>query len=141
MTSNKVTCGLVIAAALAGGCGGSDDGADDAGPEDVVRTYLEAVADGDGERACDQLTDDVQRQAVDFLSAQLPQLEASSCADGLGQLAEDLGEEEKDGLRDPGEASAEIDGDTAIVRFEQGTTDAELTKEGDSWLISGGLFE
>jgi hypothetical protein len=136
MFFKAATCSFLLATGLAVGCGGSDDD-----PEDVVRTYLEAVADGDGEKACDQLTGEAKRQAVDFLSSQAPEFGATSCEDGLDQLSENLGEDEKDILREPGEATVEIDGDSATVTFEEATTPAELTKSGDDWLISGGLFE
>ena len=127
---------VVLAVALVVGCGGSEDS-----PEDVARTYLEAVADGDGEKACDQLTGEAQRQAVTFLAQQVPEFGATSCEDGLDMLGENLGEDEKEILRDPGEATVDENGDTATVTFENATTPAELTKSGDDWLISGGLFE
>jgi hypothetical protein len=47
---------LAAAALVAGGCGG------DAPPEDAVRRYFDAIVQGDGERACGQLTPELRRE-------------------------------------------------------------------------------
>jgi Domain of unknown function (DUF4878) len=44
---------LAALAALTIGCGGSD-------PEEVVREYFEAIVEQDGERACDQLSEELR---------------------------------------------------------------------------------
>jgi hypothetical protein len=71
----------------------------------------------------------------------VPEFEIASCEDGIDQLGESLGEGEKEVLRDPGEATVEEDGDDATVTFEEAARPAQLTRPGDDWLISGGLFE
>jgi hypothetical protein len=50
-----LTLALAVLALLAPGCGGSD-------PDEAVRDYLDAVVAQDGERACDQLTDELRRE-------------------------------------------------------------------------------
>lgn len=52
------------AALLLGGCGGSDEG--NAGePADAANAYLTAIADNEGQRACDLLTVDARAQIAD----------------------------------------------------------------------------
>ena len=60
--------------------------------------------------------------------------------DDRGQVAENIGEHEKDVLRDPGEIVVRISGDSATAKPEKGAREAELNKAGDEWLIWGGLF-
>lgn len=100
-----------------------------------MKTYLEALADGDGEKACDQLTGEAKRAVLDEISGQLPEFGAASCEDALDTLAENLGEDEKSALRDA-EIEVKVDGDTATARPAKGTDDAELRKIDGKWLIS-----
>lgn len=52
------------AALLLGGCGGSDEG--NAGePADAANAYLTAIADNEGQRACDLLTVDARAQIAE----------------------------------------------------------------------------
>lgn len=130
---------LPIAACVAlGACGGGES--DEDAVRETLRTYLGAVAEGDGDKACDLLTGEAKRQALDAFATDLPELAPTSCGDGLTKLAESLGEDEKQLLRDPGEIEVDVTGETATATLEAATQEAELTKSGDTWLISGGLF-
>ena len=113
---------------VVGACGGGSDS-----PEEVVRDYFKAFADGDGEAACDRLTDDAKREVVE-------EFDAASCEDGIEEFADDLDDANKDRLRDSGEATVDEHGDTATVFFEGAQRPLELTKSGGDWLISGRLF-
>lgn len=70
LTARRVVSGALAAGAIAAiaGCGASDE--DEV--KDTVRSYLSAVADGDGDEACDQLTGDAKRQFADSIAAQVP---------------------------------------------------------------------
>jgi hypothetical protein len=127
---------IALLAALLG-CAGA---ARDKEVQDTVKTYLDALAEGDGEKACDQLTDTAKLDALEALRERLPELDASSCEDGLSQLAENIGEVEKDALRDPGEIDVRISGASATAKPENVAREVELNKAGDKWLIWGGLF-
>lgn len=126
---------FVLAIAL-GACGGDGDD-----PGETVQTYFRALADGDGKTACDQLTGDLERQALAYLAELLPEFQATSCEEALDELAENLGGDEADVLRDAKIVDTQEDGDTATVEVEGATSDAQLTKSGGRWYISGGLFE
>jgi len=123
---------VAVCAALLG-CGGSDE--DEV--RDTVRTYLTAFADGDGERTCEQLTDDARSGFVDALIAQVPELPSTSCEAAVEALAGTGADTSV--LRDVELTEVTVDGDTATVRAKGGTADAELVKTDAGWRIDGGL--
>ncbi len=49
----------------------------------VVRGYLEAVADGDYDRACGHLSEAVKRDMTRFAEENLPEMESPDCAQML----------------------------------------------------------
>jgi Domain of unknown function (DUF4878) len=120
---------LAALALLAPGCGGSD-------PADAVRDFLDAIVDQDGQRACDQLTDELQAEIE-----QAPAVRQSgrSCADVM-QLAAglnpDLSAEDVEDL----EIDVEEDGDQATATFENPLVGQEetieLVEEDGEWRIS-----
>lgn len=123
------------AAVALGACGGGDEGA----VEDTVQTYLSALANSDGATACDQLTGEAQREVVASMRAQLPELETTTCEDGLTMLGANIGADEEGALADVEFESVVIDGDSATATPEAGTGEAELVKVDGRWLISGGV--
>jgi hypothetical protein len=134
MRRSSVLVSPLLAVALVAGCGGGSS--DEESVKESVRTYLSAFADGDGDRACDQLTGEAQRHAVDALRQQVPEFNATSCPDAIEAVSENIGEDEKSGLRDVEFQSVTIDGDRATARPVNATTDAELTKTDAGWLIT-----
>jgi len=128
---------VLLVPLVAAGCGGGNG----AGPEGTVKTYLKAFADGNGKQACDQLTGDAKRQALDYAATNLPELNATSCEDALTAIAKNLGGDEKGLLRDAEISKTTINGSSATVSLKAGSNDAELTKTGGRWYISGGLFQ
>ena len=96
--------------------------------------------DGNGQRACEQLTDAVQRRIVDAFSEGAPSAGITSCEQAIGAVADQRSTE----LAEPVEIKVErvtVDGDSATVRMRGATDDAELTKTDNAgWLISGGIF-
>ena len=126
----------VMATSVLAGCGASDEEQ----AADTVRTYLEAFVDGNGQRACEQLTDAVQRRIVDGFSEGAPSAGITSCEQAIGAIADQRSTQ----LAEPVEIKVErvtVDGDRATVRMRGATDDAELTKTDNAgWLISGGIF-
>ena len=91
-------------------CGGDDETSTPAG---TVRAYNDAVADGDGERACGYLDPAAQEEL-----RQSTQGEARrSCKEVIDLLADFNDEATKDRLRDA-EVSASEEGDRAAARLE-----------------------
>lgn len=125
---------VVLAGAV--GCGGSSD---EEGVEDAVGTYLTSLATADGATACDQLTGPQARLMFEEALLQLPELQATSCADALTKLSGSLGAEEKDALESADVINVQIDGSSATAEVAGGTESVDLEKADDRWLISGGL--
>src|SRR4051794_35968961 len=130
--------GCAIALCLVGGCGGSDESA--RRPGDVVKDYLAALADGDGTKACQQLTGEATRDAIDAVKKEIPEFKATDCETALTKLAKNLGEDERAALRDAKVAETTEKGDSATVKVKDAVTDTKLTKGSAGWLISSGQF-
>jgi hypothetical protein len=133
---------VVVGAAVAvAGCGGGGGGSDEDDAKSAVKTYFSALADADGARACSQLTPAEQRLVLDQVQTRAPKVGAKTCADAVTAIGEQLPEAGKEKLRGAEFSDVSIDGDSATVTIKGATSDAKLTKSGDRWLISGGLFE
>lgn len=126
-------CALSLVLPLAA-CGSEDEEA-----ASIVRSYLQAVAEGNGHAACDLLTGEQQRHVLDQFSNQLPELGAVSCAHAVEMTAENFGRDETTRLA-AAEVTATVTGDTATATIEGATETAQLTRTEAGWLISGGLF-
>ncbi|HET6494689.1 MAG TPA: hypothetical protein VFH61_04885 [Thermoleophilia bacterium] len=126
---------LVVAALLAlAGCGSDEDNVSDA-----VTTYYDALADGDGEKACDQLSGNGTRELVAFANEQLPELGTLDCASIVEQFSGLIGEDERNILRDAEVTDVEIDGDEATAQIEGATASPVLVKSDGDWLIDSGF--
>jgi hypothetical protein len=120
-----VTCLAALSLAAFAGCGpfGGDS------PEDVIKDFSEAVADGDGGKACDLVTDDYKEE-----------IGGDNCEEQVEQIGEAASDEEKDKLRDVEVSDVEEDGDkaTAKVKAEgEDEDEVELEKVDGDWKISG----
>jgi hypothetical protein len=132
---------VVVGAAVAvAGCGGGG-GSDEDGAKSAVKTYFSALADADGARACSQLSPAEQRLVLDQVQTRAPKVGAKTCADAVTAIGEQLPEAGQEKLRNAEFSDVSIDGASATVTIKGATSDAKLTKSGDRWLISGGLFE
>jgi hypothetical protein len=119
--------------AMAAGCGGSDGGA-----ADPVESYLAALADADGERACEQLSGEYKREFLASYMEGFPEIRATTCEDVVAKVSAMLGVDELQMLREA-EAHAEVDGDRATVTIAGGTNTATVRRIDGRWLIVGGL--
>lgn len=132
--SSRGVLPLVVAAFAFVGCGNSP--ADEAAQP--VETYFDALADGDGERACDQLAGEAQRELVVSAAEELPELGVTTCAETVEAVSGIIGPDEESRLRNA-EMRVEVNGDTATVTPESGTDSADVAKVDGRWLIVGGL--
>lgn len=113
MRRSALTLLAVALLATGAGCGGGD-GADS--PAGAVRTYNEAVAEGDGERACNQL-DAAAREELH----QSTQGEArGSCEETIELLSDFYDDATKDRLRNA-KVAATTEGDRATARLTSPT--------------------
>jgi hypothetical protein len=118
-----IFCLLAVLALAIGGCGGGD-GSDEDEVRGVVRGYFDAFLGGDGQTACDLMSDETRQQIEDTIG---------DCAEALGSFAQLA----------PEGASAEIgevtvDGETAAAEVDvRGNKDTiELERVDGEWLIT-----
>ena len=117
-----VTCLAALSLVAFAGCGGG-------GPEDTIKDYLDAAADGDADKACDLVTDD-------FVDEEL----GGDCEEAIEQAGDELDDEQKDKIRDAEISDVEEDGDKATAKLEiedQEDDEVELEKVDGDWKISG----
>jgi hypothetical protein len=121
-------CVGVIALLGVAACGGGDGDEGDA--EDTVKNFATALADKDGKKACDQLSQDAKNQ---FEQA------GQNCEDLLQLAFASISEEERNELKDI-EPDVSVDGDNATAKVpnigEEGDSEIKLKKEDGDWKIT-----
>ena len=122
---------LACAVALIGvaACGGGDDDDGGGSPEETVKAFANALADADGDKACDQLTKNVRGQI---------EATGAKCGEQLGSLAGAASSDEKNKLKEI-DPEVSVDGDNATAKVPniggEGTSDIKLKKEDGDWKI------
>lgn len=117
------------------GCGQDDRSA----IKQTVRSYMTAIADGNGKAACKKLTGEAARGLASSTADLVPELNVASCEEAISALAGSVGGDEARALRDVEVKDVTINGDSARARATGATRDAELRKVDGHWYISGGL--
>jgi|SRR5918999_3080954 pSer/pThr/pTyr-binding forkhead associated (FHA) protein len=142
--------GIVAVILVAGGDDGGGDELDGPGAEETVKEYLRAYVDGDGDAACDQLTDDYQEEIVERNEAfvdedvsECPELiealeERLSGSGGLTFEGEELNDDSIDDLdlKSNVELNSEGEGESATVEGPEGQQKFELEPVDGEWKIS-----
>ena len=99
----------------------------------AIVDFGEAVADGDGDAACELLTEDAQEEITAGAQGQ-------DCEDIIEFVGGALDDDDKDELRDLEPEDVEVDGDTATATIpeltEGGEEEIELVQEDGDWKIS-----
>ena len=135
MLRPAITAAALALAAYAVGCGGDDA----ASPADAVRAYNGALADGDGERACEQLDAAAQEELQQATQGRA----RGSCKQVIELIAAFYDEATKDKLREAKVASS-AQGDQGSARFSAPTglggpareQTYELHRTGGEWKIT-----
>lgn len=136
--ARTLSLALLAAAAMGvAGCGGDDSGSggdDEAQVKEVVTSYAAAVADRDGDKACDSMTDAARKQVEQ--AGQV--IGAEGCGAIIEKATEDATDKERDQLKDLVVTSVKIDGDHAVVQVKAAgeTGDpSNLVKQDGEWKI------
>ena len=121
---------LGTGAALAG-CLGSDSET----PGETVTAYLKAFGAGEGEEACDRLTEETRRVIAPRVAEKLG---GKSCPDAVRALRGRLTASQADAFKEATATRVKVKGETAEVRFRAGQARgvAKLRKADDGWKIS-----
>jgi hypothetical protein len=129
---------LTTAAIGVAGCGGDDSGGggdDDSQIRDTVTNYAAAIAEKDGDKACDFLTKSAREQ----VEAAGKAMDAGDCGEVLEQATEQASDEEREQLKDVEVVSVKVDGDRATVQVKAGDDTGDpstLVKEDGEWKIA-----
>ena len=128
-------------------CGGDSDGGDDKGGastvksttpasdkkevSETVESFNTAIADGDGQAACDLATDQAQEK---FTKSQ----DEPDCPTAVEKFSKLLATSAKDTLRNSKVTEVRFGAGrrTASARFTGGTVPRDLVKSGDGWLLA-----
>ena len=122
----KPALSLVLTlAVVAGGCGSQEEDA----VRDVIKVYLRAVADGDGRKACGQLTPAGQRELIAGVFG------ARRCDEAVRLYADRLPDRLKDRLRNPTIDQIEVRGPRATVHVKDIERGA-LEKVDGKWKVA-----
>jgi Putative lumazine-binding len=129
----SLVAGGALAATALAACGGSDSD----GVRETVRSYLQAVLDGDGSRACGLLTTQASRA---FVQQAASVTNTHDCATAFHREAATLSASQKAVYRSAVLQQVTVTGTdaTATVKFTDTTTKISLTKVGGDWRISTG---
>ncbi len=113
------------------GCIHSDEDA----AADVVKTYLKAFAEGDGEKACSKLSKQTRRVTVPQVARGVG---AKDCEGAIRALRERLSAGQVDALKETETTRVKLRGRTAAVSFRAGSLrgTAKARKGDDGWKIS-----
>lgn len=100
----KLVAGMLVAlvALAAAGCGSSDEDK----VEDAVIEYVDAVAEGDGSKACEQLTTEAQEAVA-----------GGDCAERVERLSANLSEGQRNAFAEAEVIEVTIDGDQGSARL------------------------
>ncbi len=154
-----------VLAAAAAGCGGDDKKTDSANtattaktsttpdtiatavpkggggptPNDTVRAYFNALSEKDGDTACTLLSTKVQLQAV--IAVGIRRNGEKPCGRALERVVRNRSAKDLKTLRNLQMSKSVVKGDTATVRPKGADDDAQLTRVGGRWYITGGLFD
>jgi hypothetical protein len=116
-----LACLLIVATP---GCGG---GSEEDEARDVVKEYIEAVADSDEEKVCDTLSENTRKQ---FDESKI------KCEDAYKTFGRALTSEQKDKLNDL-DPEVKVDGTEATTKVDEPPFEGtlRLKKEGDEWKV------
>jgi hypothetical protein len=129
----RVAACLVVIATLSGCGGGQSDSSE---VTSVTRSYLAAVASGNGSKACSLLSDSARRRLPSALH-----MASSSCPEAVDSLYAVLSEDVRAQLHHPVLAVPRIAGRSASVRSVVGSnvSDVPLSKTSAGWRVNAVL--
>lgn len=127
---------VAVAATALAACGGSSSSHDASSPGAALKTYLTALANGDGAGACGVLGPAIKKRALE--AGSVAGINASDCVSLFSQLKAYFSPAQRSQFRNAKVSSVVIHGNTATATVK-GERPAKLSKSGGKWLITGGL--
>jgi hypothetical protein len=110
---------VIASAVAAGGCGNDDEQLDPRSQAiaDSILAFTNAVADGDGAKACAKLTERGQKRLQRVAKAELG-TRSESCVEAIEKSASELPGPALDALRSPAISEIRAEGDSATATIE-----------------------
>jgi hypothetical protein len=133
MRRTSTVFAAAIVAATVAACGSSSH---HDSPAPVVKTYLTALGNGNGARACGVLSAALQDQQVRLARAH--RVKVSSCASALSALHARLPVYEQINLRGAKVTKVSQSGDTGVVTVAHYPNPIKLHYSGGRWVITSG---
>jgi len=138
MSRALISAAALTAATLVAACGGSaNSGQGASSPSAAVKSYLTAIAHGDGAGACAVLSPALQKRAVSIARSQ--GIKASSCADLFGRVKAHLSPAQLRTFQNAKVSSASHTGTNATVTINGASSQPTLAESGGKWVITGGI--
>jgi hypothetical protein len=134
-----VALAVLVLVVLAAGCG-NGDGSDIEQARNAVRDYFTGIAEGDGDRSCDRMSNAAQEKLADQVGEQEPQSGIDSCQEAVERLSEQLADEDLAVLRDP-QIDVTLNRDQATASVKDGPSDVTVIKVDGEWLIDTGAAD
>jgi hypothetical protein len=134
---SPIACLLLVITAAVAGCGSGEKSS--SSPADAVRVYHAAIADGDAGKACDQLSDQAQKQLRDSTQGAA----RGSCEQVIELVVAFYDRTTKEALR-KAKVTVKEKGDSATASFQAPvglggppqTQTYELSRQGGEWKIN-----
>ena len=126
----------LTAAAVIAGCGGTSDSQQ---VTSAMKTYLNGIANRNGQQACNELTSAAAQGLLTSANQQDPKLKAKTCGDVLNTIGDLLTTSDKQRLRTAKIVNVKVKGNSASASVQGGAHAAELVKTSGRWLINGGV--
>jgi hypothetical protein len=126
---------LAVAAVIAG-CGGTSDSQQ---ITSAMKTYLNGIANRNGQQACSELTSAAAKGLLTSANQQDPKLKAKTCGDVLNTIGGLLTTSDKQKLRTAKIVNVKVKGNSANASVQGGAHPAVLVKTNGHWLINGGV--
>ena len=115
-------------------CG--NESSDEAAIKKVMERHVAAIAEGDGDGACRDLTPRARALVVASFREDAPEVRARSCPDALGSIASGLDGSSRNRLRDADYTITVRDDRTATADSDATAGKTELRRTGDRWVIT-----
>ncbi len=113
----------------------------DPAPGRAVQAYFNALSRREAGRACTYMGASMKRAAVRFAKTSLKDRAVTTCAAALETILKPSSAADLRKIRDVEIISSTVEGIAGTVKIRRASRDALLTKTGDRWLITGGIFD
>jgi peptidyl-prolyl cis-trans isomerase B (cyclophilin B) len=125
----RTLAALLALAAIAAGCGSSDEDK----VKSVLKDYNAALVDGDGKKACGLFTSDGQKKLAASLKALAPTAASSDCAQLVRDVSATITDDNGKRIKAIAIKNVKVKGNTASATSG---VETQLAKDGGDWKIT-----